>query len=263
MPQKAFAAGSFPWDKGSAAAARPQRQAAPQVSELDQRLASISLASQQREAEIASEKESYDLRGRNILSAFSEITTAQLGEAAEDCEVDSNDIPLLLGMVAAMKQRPEIKSKISQQIAGMGQLQSVEILNIDTVHTTQEVLDMITKLDQEALSAVELSRYTVMNTAISNASGFGLSKYTSMRIDDLPISDKMLSTWKQGGLDGMEDWYVRPHHTMPYRGDLPALVIKPTEGGRKLLALLVAAGMNKVEIEQLLKSQLTKNWRTH
>ena len=45
---------------------------------------------------------------------------------------------------------------------------------------------------------------------------------------------------------------------MPYRGDLPALVIKPTEGGRKLLALLVAAGMNKVEIEQLLKSQLNK-----
>jgi hypothetical protein len=257
MPQKPLSAGLFPWNKGPGAV-RSQQPAAPQANDFDHLLASISLASQQKVAAAASAKDSYVLQGRDKLSAFSELATAQLVRVLEECEVDTNDIPLLLGMVAALQQRPEIVSKISGQIAGMGQPQTVEILNVRADHTTQEILESIQKLDPDILSVAALHRGAMKDSAITNANGQGLSAYTTVQIIDLPVSDKMLSTLSRGGLAGMEEWSIRPHQPRAVRSDLPGLAIKTTDGSRKMLALLRAAGMRKVEIEQLLRSTLNK-----
>ncbi len=42
---------------------------------------------------------------------------------------------------------------------------------------------------------------------------------------------------------------------------VPGVEIKATDGSRKMLALLLAAGMTKVQIEQLGLSMLNNNWR--
>ena len=58
----------------------------------------------------------------------------------------------------------------------------------------------------------------------------------------------------------MEEWFFRPHQPRAARSDLlvPGVEIKATDGSRKMLVLLLAAGMTKVQIEQLGLSMLNK-----
>jgi hypothetical protein len=172
--------------------------------------------------------------------------------------VDAGNTPLLLGMIAALQQRPEIVTKVSAQISGGGQMQTIDVLNIDASSTATETLELIQKLDPETLSVDALDDNAWKDPVLANAGGRGLSMYTSMRITDFSMSDKVLSTLRQGGLPGMEEWFFRPHHPRAVRGDLPGVAIRATDGSRKTLALLRAAGMTKVQIEQLLLSRLNK-----
>jgi len=196
--------------------------------------------------------------GQEKLSTLPELTVSQLFARVSECEVDIKDAPLLLGMVAALQQRPELVTKVSGQISGMGQQQTIEILNIQAGRTVQEILESIQQLDPATLSSDALDEGAVKDPVITNANGQGLSSYTTMRIADLPISDTMLSTLRQGGLAGMEEWFFRPHQPRAARGDLPGVAIRATDGSQKMLALLRAAGMTKVQIEQLVLSMMNK-----
>jgi hypothetical protein len=161
-------------------------------------------------------------------------------------------------MAAAVQQRPEVVTKISGQICGMGQRQTVEILNVQAKLTAPEILQLIHRLDPATIFVDELVHDTTKDPPLTNVNGKGLSSYTTMRIADLPVSDKMLSTLQQGGLAGMEEWYFRPHQPRLSHSDLPGVAIKATDGSRTLLALLKAAGLSKVQIEQLVLSMLNK-----
>jgi hypothetical protein len=254
MPNKPFRPGNFPWETGPGAI-RPQA-VVPQVYDLDQRLASITLASQQKVSAAASAKEKYLRLGGDKLITLPEAAVAPLRVAAADYEVD--DISLLLGMVAALKELPEIATKVSQQIAGMGQQQTIEILNVQAKRTPTEILESIKRLDPTTISVETLKGRTMKDSVLSNADGKGLSAKTTVRITDIPVSDAMLSALRRGGLPGMEEWFIRPHQSREIRGDLPGLAIMPTDMSQKMLALLKAAGMTKVQIEQLVLSVLNK-----
>jgi hypothetical protein len=160
-------------------------------------------------------------------------------------------------MIGALQQRPEIITKLSGQISGMGQMQAIEVLNVKVSCTGRELLELIQRLDSETLSADDLSEEAMRDPTIANADGQGLSPHTTLRLN-LPVSDKMLSTLGSGGLEGMEEWYFRPDRPRADRGDLPGVAMKPTDGSRKALALLRAAGMPKVQIEQLVRSELNR-----
>jgi hypothetical protein len=128
-------------------------------------------------------------------------------------------------MVAALQQRPEIITKKSGQISGMGQLQAVEILNVQSKLTAGEILEMIQRMDPATISAEELQHYAYKDPAITNVNGKGLSQYITMHINELPVSDAMLSILRHGGLPGMEEWFFCPHQPRTARGDLPGVAL--------------------------------------
>ena len=78
MPKK-LSDGNFPWQKGPGTTRSPP-PAASSISELDQRLVAISLASQERASAAASAKESFLRAGKDKLSALQEDTVTQLSE---------------------------------------------------------------------------------------------------------------------------------------------------------------------------------------
>ena len=136
-------------------------------------------------------------------------------------------------------------------------MQAIEVLNVKVSCTGREILELIQQLDPETLSVDALSEEAMRDPTIANADGQGLSPHTTLRLK-LPVSDKMLSTLGTGGLEGMEEWYFRPDRPRADRGDLPGVAIKPTDGSRKALALLRAAGMPKVQVEQLVRTELNR-----